>query len=51
MQVQLRMMNSEGGERRKVLEFFGGQGSINVNSWSADSVHAAFVMYELLHKS
>lgn len=28
--------------------FFGGQGSINVNSWSPDSTHFAYVEYELL---
>ncbi len=28
----------------------GGQGSVNVNSWAADSRHLAFVSYELLHK-
>ncbi len=29
-------------------QFFGGQGSINVNSWSPDSKKFAFVSYELL---
>ena len=33
-----------------VLEFFGGQGSINVNSWHRDSRHIALVLYELEHK-
>jgi len=28
--------------------FFGGQGTINVNSWSPDSTHFAFVIYEPL---
>lgn len=31
-----------------LLQFFGGQGSINVNSWSPDSKKIAFVSYELL---
>lgn len=30
----------------KLLEFFGGQGTINVNSWSPDSKRFAFVQYE-----
>lgn len=50
MQAELWLMNADGSGRRRLLEFFGGQGSINVNSWCADSVHAAFVMYELIHK-
>jgi TolB protein len=31
-----------------LVQFFGGQGSINVNSWSPDSKKFAFVSYELL---
>ena len=50
MQVQLRLMDAEGGNDRKLLDFFGGQGSINVNSWHPDSRHFAFVKYELHHK-
>lgn len=50
MQVQLRMMNADGSDDRMLLEFFGGQGSINVNSWHPDSRKFAFVMYELDHK-
>ncbi len=50
MQVQLRLMNADGTGDRKILDFFGGQGSINVNSWHPNSRHFAFVRYELLHK-
>ena len=50
MHVQLRLMDSDGQNDRLLLEFFGGQGSINVNSWHPDSRHLAFVMYELEHK-
>lgn len=50
MQVQLRLMDADGGNDRCILEFFGGQGSINVNSWHKDSKKLAFVMYELEHK-
>lgn len=35
--VQLRMIPASGGEPQVLLEFFGGQGSLNVNSWSPDS--------------
>ena len=31
-----------------VLAFFGGQGTINVNSWSPDSTRFAYVIYEPL---
>ena len=48
MQVELRMMNADGSDDHRLLTFFGGQGSINVNSWAADSRHIAFVSYELL---
>lgn len=47
MQVQLWMMDYDGSNRRKILEFFGGQGSINVNSWSGDSRYFAFVSYDI----
>ncbi|HEU5402858.1 MAG TPA: hypothetical protein VFU86_15975 [Terriglobales bacterium] len=33
---------------RVLTEFFGGQGTINVNSWSPDSRQFAFVSYEIL---
>ena len=49
MQVELWLMNSNGTDQHRILSFFGGQGSINVNSWSADSKEFAFVSYELLH--
>ena len=49
MRVQLRMMNADGTDDHQLLSFFGGQGSINVNSWAADSRHIAFVSYELIH--
>lgn len=50
MNVSLWLMDSDGNNRKKVLDFFGGQGSINVNSWAQDSRRVAFVEYELLHK-
>ena len=47
MNVQLRMIPAAGGEPKVLLEFFGGQGSLNVNSWSPDSKQFAFVRYRL----
>ncbi len=49
MQVELWVMNYDGSEKKRIISFFGGQGSINVNSWAADSRHIAFISYELKH--
>ncbi len=49
MRVQLRMMNADGTDDHRLLSFFGGQGSINVNSWAPDSRRVAIVLYELHH--
>ncbi|MBO7745881.1 TolB family protein [Paenibacillus sp. MWE-103] len=46
-QVELRLMPSEGGAFRTLAALFGGQGTINVNSWSPDSRKLAFVSYRL----
>ncbi len=46
--VVLRVMPLEGGEPRIVAHLFGGQGTINVPSWSPDSSHFAFVSYRLI---
>ena len=45
--VQLRMIPAEGGEPKVLVELFGGQGTINVNSWSPDSKKFAYVSYRL----
>jgi Tol biopolymer transport system component len=45
--VQLRLMPSRGGDVTVIAELFGGQGTINVNSWSPDSRQIAFVSYRL----
>ncbi|GHS88253.1 hypothetical protein FACS1894201_09700 [Bacteroidia bacterium] len=45
--VELRLMSAEGGEPKTLVKLFGGQGTINVNSWSPDSQHLAFVSYRL----
>jgi TolB protein len=57
--VQLRMMpmpasapqvgtQGEAGPIQSLAQIFGGQGTINVNSWSPDSKKFAFVSYEVL---
>lgn len=43
--VELWMMDPDGGSQRKLFDLFGGQGTINVNSWSPDSKRFAFVSY------
>lgn len=45
--VEIRLMSSSGGEIRTLVKLFGGQGTINVNSWSPDSRQLAFVSYVL----
>lgn len=45
-QVELRLMEASGGSVRTIAELYGGQGTINVNSWSPDSKHFAFVSYQ-----
>jgi len=44
--VQLRMIPAAGGTPQVLTTIFGGQGTINVNSWSPDSRRFAFVTYE-----
>jgi Tol biopolymer transport system component len=46
-QVELRLMSTAGGAAETVAKLFGGQGTINVNSWSPDSRRLAFVSYRL----
>lgn len=48
--VELYLMNADGTDQHKICTFFGGQGSINVNSWSGDNEHIAFVSYEIEHE-
>ena len=45
--VVLRMMTAKGKKVRTIHTLFGGQGTINVNSWAPDSRHIAFVSYRL----
>ena len=51
--VVLRMMPAPGAKAavpqiREVVRLFGGQGTINVNSWAPDSKRFAYVSYEFL---
>jgi Tol biopolymer transport system component len=46
--VALRIMPLEGGRPRILTKLFGGQGTINVPSWSPDSKRLAFVSYRLV---
>ncbi|APS38164.1 WD40-like Beta Propeller Repeat [Salegentibacter agarivorans] len=39
----IRLMPVDGGEPKVIAYIYGGQGSINVPSWSSDSKHIAFV--------
>lgn len=47
--VTLRIMPIAGGEPKVIAKLFGGQGTINVPSWSPDSKRFAFVSYKILN--
>jgi TolB protein len=46
--VEIRLMPAKGGKIETLVKLFGGQGTLNVNSWSPDSKRFAFVSYELV---
>jgi Tol biopolymer transport system component len=46
--VMLRVMTLEDRRVAVLTKLFGGQGTINVPSWSPDSLRLAFVSYQLL---
>jgi TolB protein len=46
--VALKLMNVQNGEIQLLAKLFGGQGTINVPSWSPDSKRIAFVSYHFL---
>jgi hypothetical protein len=48
--VRLRLRPLAGGEIQELARLFGGQGTINVPSWSPDSRQLAFVSYELIRE-
>ena len=41
--VMMRLMSASGGAPKVIAYLYGGQGTINTNSWSPDSKHIAFV--------
>jgi Tol biopolymer transport system component len=43
--VELRLMSVNDYKPKTIVHLFGGQGTINVNSWSPDSKYFAFVSY------
>jgi TolB protein len=46
--VMLRLMNLTDGKITILTKLFGGQGTMNVPSWSPDSTQLAFVSYQLI---
>jgi len=46
--VELRLMSLPDKKVHRLATLFGGQGTMNVPSWSPDSTKLAFVSYELL---
>lgn len=46
-QVELHLVPAAGGKSKTIVKLFGGQGTINVNSWAPDSRQIAFVSYRL----
>ena len=48
--VELRLMNADGSGLKTVEKLFGGQGTINVNSWAPDSCRFAYVTYQIRGK-
>jgi hypothetical protein len=46
--VILRFMRPDGSGQRDIAAFFGGQGTINVNSWAPDSRRFAYVAYPMV---
>jgi TolB protein len=46
--VVIRIMPVSGGEIKIIAKLFGGQGTMNVPSWSPDSKNIAFVSYRLV---
>lgn len=47
LNVELRVMNADGSDVRTAVKLFGGQGTMNVNSWAPDSRRFAFVSYRI----
>lgn len=46
--VTIKIMPAEGGEAKVIARLFGGQGTMNVASWSPDGKSLAFVSYRIV---
>lgn len=49
-EVALRIMSATDSQPRTLTRLFGGQGTLNVNSWAPDAKQFAFVSYRLIPK-
>ena len=49
--VALRLFTPDNGAIRTLVTLFGGQGSLDSNTWAPDGKHLAFVAYEMLPAS
>ena len=49
LDCQLKTMTPDGKDHREVISLFGGQGTINVNSWAPDSKRFAYVAYPIFN--
>lgn len=47
--VRLMLMPPDGSWHKEIIAFFGGQGTLNVNSWAPDSRRFAYVAYPVLN--
>ncbi|MGH7992152.1 MAG: TolB family protein [Limisphaerales bacterium] len=47
--VMIRLMSLANGKIQILAKLYGGQGTINVPSWSPDSRNIAFVSYQIIH--
>jgi TolB protein len=45
--IEIRLIPADGGVSKTIVKLFGGQGTMNVNSWSPDSRTLAFMSYRL----
>lgn len=45
--IEIRLIPADAGVSKTIVKLFGGQGTMNVNSWSPDSRTLAFVSYRL----
>jgi Tol biopolymer transport system component len=45
--IEIQLIPAAGGPSKTIARLFGGQGTLNVNSWSPDSRTLAFFSYRL----